>query len=229
LKTRRGGFDGRGQVVVRDPGERDDGWKTLGGRRCVLEAWVPFTRELSLVAVRAADGELRCYPLVENVHADGILRRTTAPEPSGDGALQRLAERHVHAILDRLDYVGVAALELFHVGDDLVANELAPRVHNSGHWTIEGAETSQFENHVRAVAGLPLGSTAARGPAVMLNLIGDLPPVDAVLRIPGAHVHLYGKQPRPARKLGHVTVTAPDGDHDELAARVRAVESALGV
>ena len=160
--------------------------------------------------MRAADGEVACYPLVENHHREGILRITHAPAPDASAALQELAERYARLVLERLEYVGVLALELFQVGDRLLANEMAPRVHNSGHWTIEGAETSQFENHLRAILGLPLGSTAPRGPSAMVNCIGAMPDRDAILRVPGAHLQDYAKAARPGRKVGHVTVTAPD-------------------
>ena len=207
LKTRRLGYDGKEQRLVETrPG---------AGPGHVLEALVPFERELSLIAVRGRDGDTRFYPLIENVHAGGILRLSRAPAAD---APQVRAEEYAVRLLDELGYVGVLALELFDVGGELVANELAPRVHNTGHWTIEGAATSQFEHHLRAILGLPLGSTAARGASAMVNLIGSVPPIDALLRIPGAHVHLYGKAPRPGRKLGHVTLL------DATDERVRAVE-----
>ena len=171
----------------------------------VLEERVPFDRELSLLAVRGRDGETGFWPLVENVHEGGILRVSRAPAAD---APQADAEAYGRALLDELGYVGVLALELFDVGGTLLANEFAPRVHNTGHWTIEGSETSQFENHLRAILGLPLGDTAARGPAAMVNLIGTTPPLEELLAT-GAHVHLYGKEPRPGRKLGHATLTGP--------------------
>jgi 5-(carboxyamino)imidazole ribonucleotide synthase len=219
VKARRGGYDGRGQVLV--PEGEDLALSSTLGDEVISEALVGFDRELSIVAARGIDGQVECYPVVENLHRDGILRRTTAPAPGLTLALQASAEALAHRFLEATEYVGVVAIELFQVGDDLLANEVAPRVHNSGHWTIEGAETSQFEQHLRAVTGLPLGSPAARGESVMVNLIGDLPEVATLLRVPGAHVHLYGKSPRPARKLGHVTVTAPDAG--ELAARLDAL------
>ena len=174
----------------------------------ILESLVPFDRELSVLAVRGLDGTVACWPLVENHHEGGILRVSRAPAPGVDDALQARGEALAARLLDDLDHVGVLAVELFDVGGELLANEIAPRVHNSGHWTIEGAVTSQFENHVRAVLGWPLGSTAARGPSAMVNCIGVMPTRDAVLAIPGAHLHDYGKSPRPGRKLGHVTVIA---------------------
>ena len=197
LKTRRLGYDGKGQRLVETWQGSDPGH--------VLEERVSFDRELSLLAVRGRDGDTRFYPLVENVHEDGILRTSRAPAAD---APQAEAEEYAAKLLDELGYVGVLALELFDVGGRLLANEFAPRVHNTGHWTIEGAATSQFENHLRAVLGLPLGSTESR-PSAMFNLIGAVPSAADVLRIPGAHLHLYGKEPRPGRKLGHVTLVEP--------------------
>jgi 5-(carboxyamino)imidazole ribonucleotide synthase len=203
LKTRRLGYDGKGQRLVETRPGSDPGHAP--GEH-VLEELVPFDRELSLLAVRGRDGDTRFYPLVENVHEDGILRRSLAPAPD---APQAQAEEYAARVLDELGYVGVLALELFDVGGELLANELAPRVHNTGHWTIVGAATSQFENHLRAILGLPLGSTTVRAPSLMLNLIGAVPPAADVLAIPGAQLHLYGKEPRPGRKLGHVTLLDP--------------------
>ena len=209
LKTRRLGYDGKGQHLVDErPAPNPDH---------VLEELVAFDRELSLIAVRAPDGETRFYPLVDNVHEDGILRSSRAPAVD---APQTLAEDYAGRVLEELDYVGVLALELFEADGDLLANELAPRVHNTGHWTIEGAVTSQFENHLRAVLGLPLGPTDLRGEAAMVNLIGTPPPPEAVLAIPGAHLHLYGKEPRPGRKLGHVTLLDPTPEREQALAEV---------
>ncbi len=227
LKTCRGGYDGKGQQVIHDPIDADAAFTALGGDDdvpLILEAWVPFDREVSVIAARGRDGDVRCFPLVENTHRDGILRVTRAPAPGLDPALQADAEELARRILDEFDYVGVLAVELFQVGDRLLANEIAPRVHNSGHWTIEGAETSQFEQHLRAVLGLPLGSPAARGHVAMLNAIGALPPADAVLAVPGARLHDYGKEPRPGRKVGHVTVVAATAhDLDDRLARLLAI------
>ena len=210
LKTRRLGYDGKGQTVIRAGDDLEAAWESLGGHPSVLEQRIPLRRELSVLAVRARDGETVVYPLVQNVHVDGILRTSVAPAPDTAGELQATAEEYAGRILTALEYVGVLALELFVDDRDgrLLANEIAPRVHNSGHWTMEGAETSQFENHLRAVLGWPLGSTAARGHAAMVNLIGAAPPEAALLAIPGAHLHLYGKSPRPGRKIGHVNVCA---------------------
>ena len=221
LKTRRMGYDGKGQFEVFDESHAATAWEAVGGASSILEALVEFDRELSVIAVRDREGETRCYPLVENVHREGILRTSVAPAPDVSLDLRTHAERYANAILDELGYVGVLALELFQVGDRLLANEIAPRVHNSGHWSIEGAHTSQFENHLRAILGLPLGSIAPRGSSGMVNLIGAEPDTAPVLEIPGAHLHRYGKAPRPGRKLGHVTVVADDdASRDEGTAQV---------
>ncbi len=209
LKTRRLGYDGKGQRVVRTPAEAESAAATLGA--ClIVESLVAFERELSVVAVRDQGGGVACYPLVENTHRDGILHTSIAPaDPSAHSA--RAAD-FVTRLLDRLGYVGVIALELFDCSDGLLANEYAPRVHNSGHWTIEGAVTSQFENHLRAIAGDALGRVDARGHAAMVNFIGAMPLADEVATIPGAHLHDYAKAARPGRKLGHATIVAPTRD-----------------
>ena len=210
LKTRRFGYDGKGQAVIREPADIDVAWEQVGGVPLILEGFIDFERELSIIAVRDPHGRTVSYPLVENHHENGILRLSFAPAPDLTPELQARAESCAKRVLEDLDYVGALAIELFQVGDRLLANEMAPRVHNSGHWTIEGSETSQFENHVRAVLGLPLGSTASCGHSAMLNFIGDLPDAADVLRHPHAHLHLYGKEPRPGRKVGHVTVRHDD-------------------
>ena len=208
-KTRRFGYDGHGQFVLHDAADVPRAWEELRGAPSIVESLVPFTRELSILAVGGRNGERAFYPPVENSHREGILRRSVAPAP-GVGDVRDEAESIGERVLDAFGYVGLLAVELFEVEGKLLANEMAPRVHNSGHWTIEGAETSQFENHLRAIAGLPLGSTDTRGESVMLNLIGATPEPDAVLAEPGAHLHLYGKAPRHRRKLGHVTIRAED-------------------
>jgi len=206
LKTRRLGYDGRGQAILRTPADLDGAWERLGGVPAILESFVGFEREVSLIGARSTRGETRFYPLSENVHEGGILRVSRAPWE--DAGLKAQAERHLSALMDRMDYAGVLTVEFFAVGDELLANEMAPRVHNSGHWTIEGAVTSQFENHLRAILGLPLGVTDPVGHAGMVNFIGRMPRAAEVLAIPGAHLHDYVKAPRPGRKLGHCTVVA---------------------
>jgi 5-(carboxyamino)imidazole ribonucleotide synthase len=213
LKTRRLGYDGKGQFRLKTPGDVDAAWAALGAQATtvglILEAFVPFERELSVVAVRGRDGEFRAWPLTENWHVDGVLSASLAPAHA-DAALAERAHGHARRLAEALDYVGVFALELFYRDGELLANELAPRVHNSGHWTIEGSETSQFQNHLRAVLGLPLGDTRMVGRACMLNWIGAMPDATPVLAEPGGHWHDYGKSPRAGRKVGHATLRADD-------------------
>jgi len=215
IKTRSEGYDGKGQAVLRQPDDLAPAWQALGGVPALVEAFVPFEREFSIIAVRSTTGEMVCYPLTENTHRDGILRLSIARP--GD-AMQSRAVEYAERILDKLDYVGVLALELFQAGDKLLANEFAPRVHNSGHWTQDGAVTCQFENHLRAISGLPLGATDTTGHAAMVNLIGDIPASEAVLSNRYAHLHLYGKTERPGRKVGHINICAPSEQQmaDEL-------------
>lgn len=213
LKTRRLGYDGKGQFRLKTPADLDAAWAALGAQApkvgLILEAFVPFEREVSVVAVRGRDGEFRAWPLTENWHRDGILSASMAPCADGT-ALEPQAVAYAKRVAESLDYVGVFALELFVRDGQLLANEMAPRVHNSGHWTIEGAETSQFENHLRAVLGLPLGSTAAVGHSVMLNWVGAMPEAAPVLRSAAGHWHDYGKTSREGRKVGHATLRAED-------------------
>ena len=235
LKTCRMGYDGKGQWLLRNaediararnelpaarPGHAQKSHEAAaqGDAPFILERFVQFTRELSVLAVRARTGETAVYPLVENHHRGGILRLSLAPAPRLDPAIQRAAEEAANSVFDELHYVGVLAIEFFEHDSRLLANEMAPRVHNSGHWTIEGALTSQFENHLRAVVGLPLGSTHAIGCSAMQNLIGELPEPADVLAIRDAHLHLYGKSPRAGRKLGHVTLRA--SSTEQLASRL---------
>ncbi|MFY9488300.1 MAG: 5-(carboxyamino)imidazole ribonucleotide synthase, partial [Solirubrobacterales bacterium] len=211
LKTRRLGYDGKGQAAVNTADDAEAAWSTIGKQPAILESKIEFERELSQIAVRSANGETAFYPLTQNVHSDGILRESRAPAPDMPDQLTSTAQRYATALLGELNYVGVLTLELFDPGDgQLIANEIAPRVHNSGHWTIDAAPTSQFENHVRAVLGLPLGATSPARPCVMLNLIGGAPATADVLAVPGARLHLYDKDPRPGRKIGHITLTATD-------------------
>lgn len=206
LKTRTLGYDGKGQALLREQQDVALAWDQLGNVPLILEGFATFQREISIISVRGRDGEVRFYPLSENDHCDGILD-TACSLPSDPK--QPEAEAYARQLLERLDYVGVMTLELFDSGETLLANEMAPRVHNSGHWTIEGAETSQFANHVRAVAGLPLGSTAAKGYARMVNFIGEIPASAAVLQAESTHLHDYGKAFKPGRKVGHATTWSP--------------------
>ena len=207
LKTRRLGYDGKGQFRLKSPADVDAAWDALAGAPSILEAFVPFERELSVIAVRSRDGEFRTYPLTQNWHAEGILSASLAPAPASE-ALQPVAFDYAKRVAEELDYVGTFALELFVRDGKLLGNEMAPRVHNSGHWTIEGSPSSQFENHVRAVLGLPLGDTSALGVNVMLNWVGELPAAAPVLAQPRAHWHDYGKSARAGRKVGHATLCA---------------------
>ncbi|HEX7416835.1 MAG TPA: 5-(carboxyamino)imidazole ribonucleotide synthase [Steroidobacteraceae bacterium] len=204
LKTRRMGYDGKGQRVLRATRDLDGAWHELGGVPLLYEEFIPFDFEVSIIGARSTRGEVGIYPLNGNVHHGGILRLTRAP--FGNHALQRAAARHLLRVLEHFGYAGILTIEFFVRRGRLIANEMAPRVHNSGHWTIEGAVTSQFENHLRAILGWPLGATRARGHAAMINLIGTLPEKAAILAEPGVHLHDYGKAPRAGRKLGHLTV-----------------------
>ena len=207
LKTRTLGYDGKGQTRVNAPADAQGAFESLGLSCCVFEQLVPFIRELSIIAVRAQNGEFSCYPLTENVHDAGILAVSLAPARVSE-ALTSLAVSYARKVAEHFDYIGTFALEFFQVGDSLVLNEMAPRVHNSGHWTIEGAECSQFENHLRAVAGLPLGSTAPRQACLMLNWVGELPDATCQLSCANLAWHDYGKSARAARKVGHSTLCA---------------------
>ncbi len=229
LKTRRLGYDGKGQFRLKSAADADAAWNALGAQATtvglILEGFVAFQRELSVVAVRGRDGEFRAWPLTENWHVDGVLSASLAPA-TVDSALAETAYAYARTLADALDYVGVFALELFCRDGELLANELAPRVHNSGHWTIEGSETGQFENHLRAVLSLPLGDTRMLGMACMLNWIGATPDAVAVLREPGGHWHDYGKAPRAGRKVGHATLRADSAE--ALAATLARVGKTLG-
>lgn len=216
LKTRRLGYDGKGQWVLRTQEDVAALGKNFPSTPLILEKFVSFVRELSILAVRGRSGETAFYPLVENHHRSGILRLSLAPAPQLTEGLQREAESASRRILEALAYVGVLAVELFECGGHLLANEIAPRVHNSGHWSIEGAVASQFENHLRAVVGLPLGETRTLGYSAMLNLIGEVPEPVELLAVPDAHLHLYGKALRPGRKVGHVTLRAESAEELSL-------------
>jgi 5-(carboxyamino)imidazole ribonucleotide synthase len=223
LKTRRLGYDGKGQIRLREMGDLDAAWAKLGDVPLILESMVPFQREISVVAVRGRDGAFATYPLTQNFHQNSILSASLSPAP-GVETIEEVAVSYARRLAEDLDYVGVFALELFDHDGRLLANEMAPRVHNSGHWTIEGARTSQFENHVRAVAGLPLGATEAKETSVLLNWIGEVPAALPVLSEPLGHWHDYGKTPRPGRKVGHATVTGPTS---EVAATLKRIAAAL--
>ena len=210
LKTRRLGYDGKGQGVIQRREDIATAWVKTAGAPAIVESFVKFSRELSVIAVRSTTGEMAFYPLVENHHDAGILRFSLAPAPAVSQETQRMAEDYATRIMTDLDYAGVLALEMFETPAGLVANEMAPRVHNTGHWTIEAADTSQFENHLRAICGLKLGSTEMWGAAGMVNVIGREPNLEKLRSVSDVHVHMYGKSPAPGRKLGHITVTADD-------------------
>lgn len=222
LKTRTMGYDGKGQKVLRSRADVPDTFAELGSVPMILEGFIEFEYEVSCIGVRSQDGQCVFYPLVKNEHTQGILYRS---QPLLQSQLQQQAETAVQAVMEAIDYVGTMAFEFFVLGDDLIANEIAPRVHNSGHWTIEGSRCSQFENHVRAVLNLPLGSTETTGPVVMFNVIGKRPNVKELLQIPGVHWHDYGKAERAGRKIAHITVTAADAE--QLAQRAEIVETKL--
>ena len=222
MKTRTLGYDGKGQKVLRKPQDVVGAFAELGSVPCILEGFVPFTGEVSLIAVRSRTGDTRFYPLVHNTHEDGILRLSVA---SSDHPLQTQAENYAERVLDKLDYVGVLAFEFFEVDGGLKANEIAPRVHNSGHWTIEGAECSQFENHLRAITGLPLGATGKIGESAMVNFIGEVPAMARLTAIADCHPHHYGKAFKPGRKVGHATLRSADSAR--LRAGIAAVQALI--
>jgi 5-(carboxyamino)imidazole ribonucleotide synthase len=224
LKTRRFGYDGKGQAVLRDAEDLERAWQQLGDSRLVLETFVPFEAECSLIGVRGRDGATKFWPLTRNVHADGILALSLPGV--FDSSLQQAAESIMLRLMEHLGYTGVLTMEFFLRDGTLLFNEFAPRVHNSGHWTIDGAECSQFENHLRAISGLPLGATRMVTPSLMFNWIGVMPDPVQALQVPGLHWHDYGKQPRPGRKLGHATLTA--SSMDELRARSEQVAATAG-
>ncbi len=216
LKTRTQGYDGKGQSLLKSEADLKPAWELIQGFPAIVEAFVPFTREVSIIAARSVSGSVVFYPLSENLHKGGILR---IAENRANDPMQTQAEDYISRLLNALDYVGVMALELFEVEGQLIANEFAPRVHNSGHWTIEGAETSQFENHLRAILDLPLGSTAAVGKAAMVNFIGGIPAIEDVMVIDNTHLHLYGKSSRKGRKVAHATVRTESAEQFEQSLR----------
>lgn len=204
LKTRRMGYDGKGQLVIRSAEDVADAWARIGGADLIYEKFQNFSREISIIGARSAAGEIVYYPLSANTHAGGILRYSVAPFI--DRNLERMARRYLKKVMETLAYVGVLTIEFFVVNGRLIANEMAPRVHNSGHWTIDGCVTSQFENHLRAICDLPLGGTRALGHTAMINFLGSMPSRERLLRVDGLAYHDYGKEPRPGRKLGHCTI-----------------------
>mgnify|MGYP001590530558 CR=1 FL=1 len=209
LKTATEGYDGKGQFLIRNEDQIEEAFNSMNGVESILEGFVNFKRELSLIAVRGIDNDHKYYPLVENSHHEGILRLTLAPAQAIDPEVQKTAEHYMQTLLDEMDHVGVLTIELFETDNGLVVNEMAPRVHNSGHWSIEGANTSQFENHIRAISGMPLGDTTpTHAFNAMVNIIGTTGPTDIVLNMSNAHLHLYDKAERENRKLGHINITA---------------------
>jgi 5-(carboxyamino)imidazole ribonucleotide synthase len=215
LKTRRLGYDGKGQFVLKDLSHIDAAWDAVGGAGLIYEKFQAFSRELSIVGARSASGKTVFYPLSANVHGGGILRYSVAP--FANAQLERSARLYLKRVMQALTYVGVLAIEFFVVHGRLVANEMAPRVHNSGHWTIEGCVASQFENHMRAICDLPLGSTRALGHTAMINFLGKMPDRDRLMAIEGLAFHDYGKQARPGRKLGHCTILKPKAGERNVA------------
>ncbi|MBL4796700.1 MAG: 5-(carboxyamino)imidazole ribonucleotide synthase [Oleispira sp.] len=213
MKTTTEGYDGKGQFVLREPGDATAAWAEIGNRELIAEAFVPFIREISVIGCRSENGDIKVWPMTENIHHEGILRYSLYPAHGFSAEKQAIAQRYIEQIANSLDYVGTITLELFETEDNLIANEVAPRVHNSGHWSIEGAETSQFRNHMLAVTGQAITATESRYPAAaMINVISDESPTAAAEGMEQTYVHSYGKEARPARKLGHVTITAKDSD-----------------
>ena len=208
LKTRREGYDGKGQYRIKHPDEITTAWEQLHNHPLLLENTIPFTEEVSQIAVRDRQGNCAFYPLSNNHHEQGILRYTLAPYDNE--SLTQQAQHATQLLLDHLNYVGVIAVEFFVHNHQLIANEFAPRVHNSGHWTLEGAVTSQFENHLRAICGFSLGCTEAIGYSAMINCIGEEPSLTEMLKQPNLHYHHYGKSPRPNRKVAHMTLHCQD-------------------
>lgn len=224
-KTTTEGYDGKGQFVIKDPAQCEEAWNTIGNRELIVEAFVNFSRELSIIAVRSSNDDMTVYPLAENDHHEGILRYSTAPAPRLADETVSQATQYIKELMHEMGHIGVLTLELFETEDGLMANEMAPRVHNSGHWSIEGSRCSQFENHLRAICGMPLGCTEANGYTCMINIIAEKGDTDAILALPYAHLHLYGKEERKGRKLGHVTVQADS--YEELAWRVKNIAQYL--
>lgn len=211
LKTTREGYDGKGQAVIKTENDIQDAWNKLQGKELIAEAFVTFSRELSVIAARSTTGEIKVFPLAENDHSEGILRVSRVPVQNLSDEKEQQAKKYISTLLDELNHIGVLTLELFDTDQGLVANEMAPRVHNSGHWSMQGAYTCQFENHVRAICGMPLGNTDMTQPySAMINIIGKNGDANKVLNLPNAHLHMYGKEERADRKIGHINLTAQD-------------------
>jgi 5-(carboxyamino)imidazole ribonucleotide synthase len=229
-KTTTEGYDGKGQFVIKSSDQCEAAWNSIGltengPRDLIVEAFVNFKRELSIIAVRSINNDMAVYPLTENDHHEGILRYSFAPAVNLAKETEEQANSYIKELMHELGHVGVLTLELFETNTGLIANEMAPRVHNSGHWTIEGCVSSQFENHLRAITGMPLGSTDAIRPTCMINIISEKGDIRGIMGLPYAYVHLYGKEERPGRKLGHITVQADSVE--ELKWRVKNVASFL--
>jgi 5-(carboxyamino)imidazole ribonucleotide synthase len=213
MKTTTEGYDGKGQFVLREPGDATACWAEIGNRELIAEAFVPFIREISVIGCRGENGDIKVWPMTENIHHEGILRYSLYPAHGFCAEKQAIAENYVEQIATSLDYVGTITLELFETENNLIANEVAPRVHNSGHWSIEGAVTSQFRNHMLAVTGQAITDTASQfSAAAMINVISDETPTSAAKEMDNTFVHSYGKEARLNRKLGHVTITANSSD-----------------
>jgi len=225
VKTTTEGYDGKGQFVIQTEDQCLAAWTTIGNRELIVESFVNFKRELSIIAVRKENDDMAVYPITENDHLNGILRFSTAPAANISKEINNLANTYIKELMHELGHVGVLTLELFETEDGLTANEMAPRVHNSGHWSIEGTVCSQFENHLRAICNFPLGCTEANKPTCMINIVTETGDIESILSLPYAHVHLYGKEEREGRKLGHVTVQADNVE--ELKWRVKNVASFL--
>jgi 5-(carboxyamino)imidazole ribonucleotide synthase len=227
IKTRRLGYDGKGQAVVKTRADAESAWAEMGSVGLIYEEWIPFDCEVSIIGARSRRGEIAVYPLNGNVHSQGILRLTRAPY--GPPRWQKLAQKYLESVLTHFHYTGILTIEFFVRGGKLIANEMAPRVHNSGHWTLEGAVTSQFENHLRAILNLPLGSTRPTGYSAMFNLIGDMPSRATILGWDGVHLHNYDKEPRPGRKIGHCTLVESSSRRRDRRARQLLSELAPGI
>lgn len=225
MKICRQGYDGKGQAILKTPDDVLPAWNRLQGTSLLVETFIPFQRELSMICVRSTTGETAFYPLNENVHRQGILRITRSPATVSE-AIQKQAEDYATKLLNHFQYAGVMTIEFCEVDGQLMAIEMAPRVHNSGHWTIEGAATSQFENHLRAITGMPLGSAAATGACAMLNIIGVQPTLVSLIGQSGIYIHMYGKEPQPGRKLGHITLVAHNPP--VLEEMIKVVQQAIG-